>query len=982
MHFRKTTIALGISFAIATLGGCGGSGETTTSSDTQTLSGSVFKGPIDNATIRITDADGNVVASGSSRDGRFRIEIGELPEGPLFIESIGGSYVDEATGEVVVPQVGSGLMNVFTAGELRQAMNDGRFVAMTPETTLLAKLARIELERGATPEEAIARAAELVRQELIEGTTPVPGTAEEVLRFGDLTAPLPASSAEALARNRAISFSYETRNLNLAPEQVFELIETRAEDLEDGRLDGQRDGTPLVLTDQQSQPVALTGRDQRGSFGQARAELLDQTLDRFMEGRISDEERAELERMGINLAPLERLQQRSEEAALQTEANLAADNLPAFRHLAVLSDEDGNPDDDAATYTLIAQAGVDVPVETPAGGWITPMLRYNGSALPPLIRARRGMTITVPVTNQLDEETTVHWHGFKIPADQDGGPEFPIAPGESRTYSFTIDQPAAPLWFHPHPHGRTGEQVYRGLAGLFIVDDEISLQLEADKQLPSGAQDIPLLIQDRRFAEEVDGVRELAYMNHPADQDGQLGDVVLVNGVELPRLDVETRHYRLRLYNASNARTLDIALSDGSTFHVVGTDGGLLAEPFETDHITLGAAERAEIVIDFGRYQVGDRVMLISRAFNGSPMMAMGNGGMGMGNGGAMGTMPRMANTGATTPVMAGAPDGAGTGTPVMTGTPTDGTTPVMTGTPADGTTPVMAGAPDGAGTGTPVMTGTPADGTSPVMAGAPDGAGTGTPVMTGTPADGTTPVMAGAPDGAGTGTPVMTGMPADGTTPVMAGAPDGAGTGTPVMTGTPADGATMPADGTTTGAMGGNAGAGPIMANGQRFDIMRFDITAEATDDITLYTRLPEQAEIHTRLTESDADRERQFIMSMGMGDGGMTFLINGKRFDMNRVDEVVEAGATEIWTIVNRSPMAHPFHAHAIQWQVLDRNGQPATGTDLGWKDTVLVEPGETVRFIGRFDPAVNYGKYMYHCHILEHEDAGMMGTFEVLQ
>jgi FtsP/CotA-like multicopper oxidase with cupredoxin domain len=115
--------------------------------------------------------------------------------------------------------------------------------------------------------------------------------------------------------------------------------------------------------------------------------------------------------------------------------------------------------------------------------------------------------------------------------------------------------------------------------------------------------------------------------------------------------------------------------------------------------------------------------------------------------------------------------------------------------------------------------------------------------------------------------------------------------------------------------------------------------------------------------------------VMQMG---AGMRFLINGQTFSINRIDEVVTAGATEIWNISNTSTMAHPFHAHAIQWQILDRNGVPATGVDLGWKDTVLVQPNETVRFIGHFDPAINLGTYMYHCHILEHEEAGMMGTF----
>lgn len=110
------------------------------------------------------------------------------------------------------------------------------------------------------------------------------------------------------------------------------------------------------------------------------------------------------------------------------------------------------------------------------------------------------------------------------------------------------------------------------------------------------------------------------------------------------------------------------------------------------------------------------------------------------------------------------------------------------------------------------------------------------------------------------------------------------------------------------------------------------------------------------------------------------MTFVINGKSFDANRVDEFVPAGATEVWEIKNASPMAHPFHAHAVQYQILERDGKPATGVDLGWKDTFLVQPGGSVKIIAKFDPIINVGDYMYHCHILEHEDAGMMGYFKV--
>lgn len=176
----------------------------------------------------------------------------------------------------------------------------------------------------------------------------------------------------------------------------------------------------------------------------------------------------------------------------------------------------------------------------------------------------------------------------------------------------------------------------------------------------------------------------------------------------------------------------------------------------------------------------------------------------------------------------------------------------------------------------------------------------------------------------------------------------------------------------------GGMNGPGEPRTPGEGADIMRFDIEVAATDDVQLYDRLPESAEIWTRLSEQDATAERSFVMSWSHSPG--VFLINGKQYDEDRVDEWVEARATEIWEITNISPVPHPFHAHAIQWQVLDRNGSAPSRAELGWKDTVLVNPGESVRIIGRFEP-INYGLYVYHCHNLEHEDAGMMGLFEVM-
>jgi FtsP/CotA-like multicopper oxidase with cupredoxin domain len=99
-----------------------------------------------------------------------------------------------------------------------------------------------------------------------------------------------------------------------------------------------------------------------------------------------------------------------------------------------------------------------------------------------------------------------------------------------------------------------------------------------------------------------------------------------------------------------------------------------------------------------------------------------------------------------------------------------------------------------------------------------------------------------------------------------------------------------------------------------------------------------------------------------------------------MERVDERVEQGSTEIWEFINNSNVPHPMHVHAIQFKVLDRSGSRGlTPTETGWKDTVLVMPGETVRVIMNFNAPK--GLYVFHCHNLEHEDNGMMANLEII-
>ena len=132
------------------------------------------------------------------------------------------------------------------------------------------------------------------------------------------------------------------------------------------------------------------------------------------------------------------------------------------------------------------------------------------------------------------------------------------------------------------------------------------------------------------------------------------------------------------------------------------------------------------------------------------------------------------------------------------------------------------------------------------------------------------------------------------------------------------------------------------------------------------------------------DAARRRRFVLGGRGGRGRMqggALTINGKYMDMNRIDETVRRGDIEAWEIVNRSPMAHPFHVHDVQFRIHERNGVTPPPNERSLKDTVLVGPGETVLLMMQFrDYADPDSPYMYHCHILEHEDAGMMGQFVV--
>lgn len=131
-------------------------------------------------------------------------------------------------------------------------------------------------------------------------------------------------------------------------------------------------------------------------------------------------------------------------------------------------------------------------------------------------------------------------------------------------------------------------------------------------------------------------------------------------------------------------------------------------------------------------------------------------------------------------------------------------------------------------------------------------------------------------------------------------------------------------------------------------------------------------------RITDDMIDRDRTFVLDE-VADG---WGINGLQMDMTRIDQTIELGSTERWTITARDGI-HTFHTHQTTFQILEINGQPPGPEDSGWEDNVIVTEGMEVVIAARFDSYANPDiPYMFHCHILDHEDTGMMGQFQVIE
>lgn len=241
----------------------------------------------------------------------------------------------------------------------------------------------------------------------------------------------------------------------------------------------------------------------------------------------------------------------------------------------------------------------------------TTFLTYNGQIPGPQIVANEGDTVEIDFRNELDEPTTVHWHGLPVPPAHDGNPQDPVAPGERRLYRFTLPTGSAgTYWYHPHPHGLAAAQAYRGLAGTFIV--------RAKKDPLAHFPEQHWLFSDLRLAADgtIPGNTALDWMN------GREGQFVLLNGQLRPRITLKGTQ-RVRIWNACNARYLLLTLP-GHTFTVVGTDGGLLEKPAApTETLLIVPGERYEVLITPHPEKRGGSkdATLLARPYNRQKMM-------------------------------------------------------------------------------------------------------------------------------------------------------------------------------------------------------------------------------------------------------------------------------------------------------------------------------------------------------------------------
>jgi blue copper oxidase len=448
-------------------------------------------------------------------------------------------------------------------------------------------------------------------------------------------------------------------------------------------------------------------------------------------------------------------------------------------------------------FNLTVQSGT----QTFYGSTPTPTYGINGAFLSPTIIVNKGDSITLNVINNLNLNTTMHWHGLHVSAMNDGGPHQIISPSTTWSPSFKVRNNASTFWYHPHGANQTEQQVSKGLAGLFIVKDSAEAALTLPRTY--GVDDIPLIVQNKAF----DGLQQIAIAT-------DMDTAIFVNGTLNPYFNAPAQVIRFRMLNGSSLRTYNFGFSNGQTFYQIATDGGLLDTSLALTRLILSPGERAEILVNFSgmQSQTIDLKSFASELENG----IYGSDSVGDANNEIHDYYDNF--------------------------------------------------------------------------------------------------------------------------------------------------------------------------LNGANYNLMQINVVAPTTSPVTA---LPNALVPYTPYNAISATNFRTIVMDTirllpidppNRAEG--PFGMNNQTFNMDSINEVVHLNTTEVWTLVNKTLVAHPFHIHDIEFNIIEKSGLPPTPSETGWKDVVLVLPNDSVKFITKFTTyADNTTPYMYHCHLLHHEDDGMMGSFLVI-
>jgi len=265
----------------------------------------------------------------------------------------------------------------------------------------------------------------------------------------------------------------------------------------------------------------------------------------------------------------------------------------------------------AGTYpgpTIVASRDKEVTVQ-----WVNDLRDSNG-----VLRTTHYLPVDLCVRGPDMEgpspRVVTHLHGGHVEMNSDGYPTWTMLPGQSQTYHYPNHQVPGTLWYHDHAMGITRLNVMMGMAGFYLLIDSVETALG----LPSGPYEIGLAVQDRTL--NADGS-----IQYPAAwQEHWFGDKAVVNGKVWPYLNVDRGKYRFRMLDGSTSRTYTFHLSNGASFQVIGTEGGMLPAPVTLDSLTLTPGERADVIMDFGGYAAGTEIILTNTAPAPFPSGGMG----------------------------------------------------------------------------------------------------------------------------------------------------------------------------------------------------------------------------------------------------------------------------------------------------------------------------------------------------------------------